>query len=61
MLKIDLQLKPYKIKKVQDLKTKHKNVRLGRVRALKVLHVNGYLPYIVLSDEDPAVEGPVQR
>lgn len=51
MLKIDLQLKPYKIQKVQDLKTEQKKVRLERARALKGLAARGELPNIVFSDE----------
>lgn len=51
MLKIDLQLKPYKIQKVQDLTPAQKKLRLDRARALKALAASGDLPNIVFSDE----------
>lgn len=51
MLKIDLQLKPYKIQKVQDLTPAQKKVRLERARVLKALAASGDLPNIVFSDE----------
>lgn len=51
MLKIDLELKPYKIQKVQDLTPAQKKVRLQRARVLKALAASGDLPNIVFSDE----------
>lgn len=51
MLKIDLQLKPYKIQKVQDLTPAQKKTRLERARVLKALAASGDLPNIVFSDE----------
>lgn len=51
ILKIDLQLKPYKIQMVQDLTPAQKKVRLDRSRVLKSLAARGELPNIVFSDE----------
>lgn len=51
ILKKELQLKPYKIQKVQHLTSTQKIVRLQRARALKALHERGELENIVFSDE----------
>jgi transposase len=51
ILKIDLQLKPYKIQKVQDLTPAQKAVRLERCKALKRLHEANDLKNLVFSDE----------
>lgn len=51
ILKTDLQLKPLKIHKVQDLTPAQKKVRLQRAKKLKRLSANGLLPNIVFSDE----------
>lgn len=51
ILKNELQLKPYKIQKVQGLTPAQKAIRLQRARALKALHASGELENLVFSDE----------
>lgn len=52
ILKNKLQLKPYKLQKVQDLTLAQKATRLKRAKNLKHLHVGGMLENLVFSDEN---------
>jgi len=51
ILKTKLHTKPYKLRKVQDLTARQKNVRLQRAKLLKRRNAGGDLGDIVFSDE----------